>query len=369
MSMISRRFKNNASFASLTLSSAVFAGLLVCSTSYAQTQPQPQQPPKQRAAAPAATAPAAPAPVAPTRSAPPTAAVPATSATASATPRADGDIVARVAGRDITTNEVRGYIAALGAREQVALARDPAMLSQAVRLILANQLVLKEAEAKKWQDNAAVAAQLARVRDSAMVESYLQAVSTPPESYPDQAEVQKAYDANKTAFVVPRQFRIAQIFVALASGDDKETEEKARKKLTELQGKLKQAKADFAAIAKEASDQKETAENGGELGWVPETQIRPEIKTQVMGLANNAISEPIKLDDGWHIIKLLETKASETRSLSDVRPVIVAQLRAQRAEVLRRGYLAKLLEQSPPAINELALTKIFENPADKAPTR
>jgi peptidylprolyl isomerase len=341
---------------------AAFTSLFMCTVSHAQVQPQlqPQAQPK-RAAAPAAAA--------PTRPAPPAAASPATSAAASATPRADGDIVARVAGRDITITEVRSFIAALGAREQVALARDPALLSQAVRLMLANQLVLKEAETKKWQDKPEIAVQLERVRDGAIAETYLQAVSTPPESYPDQADVQKAYDANKTAFVVPRQFRIAQIFVSLANGADKDAEEKARKKLAELQGKLKQPKADFAAVAKEGSDQQDTAERGGELGWVPETQIRPEIKTQVMGLANGAVTEPIKLDDGWHIIKLLETKPAETRPLADVRNAIVAQLRAQRAEAIRRGYLAKLLEQTPPAINELALTKIFENPADKAVTR
>lgn len=334
---------------------ASLMSLLLSSASVAQTQShsqqQPQVPPKSRSAAPAA--------VAPTRPAPPSAAAPAKSAAAPAIPRAEGEIVARVAGRDVTTAEVRAFVAGLGAREQAALARDPALLSQAVRLMLANQLVLKEAEAKKWQDQPAVAAQLARVKDVAIVESYMQAISNPPESYPEEAEVQKAYDANKSAFLVPRQFRIAQIFVALPTGADKETEDKARHKLTELQGKMKQPKADFAALAKENSDQRDTAERGGELGWVAETQIRPEIKTQVMGLSNNAVSEPIKLDDGWHIIKLIETKAAETRPLADVREPIVQQLRAQRAEAIRRAYLARVLEQSPPAINELALTKVF----------
>lgn len=337
------------------------AGVLMCSTSLAQAPAQQPQPQRSRAAAPAA--PAHPAAVAPARPAAPVAA-------AAATPRAaEGEIVARIGGRDVTSTEVRNFIGGLGAREQVALARDPALLSQAVRLMLANQLVLKEAEGKKWQDQPAVAAQLQRIKDGAVVESYLQAVSVPPSNYPEEAEVQKAYDANKTAFLVPRQFRIAQIFVAQEAAADNETKEKARKKLAEIQGKLKQPKVDFAAIAKESSDQRDTAEHGGELGWVPENQIRPEIKTQVMGLSNGAMSEPIQLDDGWHIIKLIETKAAETRSLADVREAIVQQLRSQRAEVIRRAYLARVLEQSPPAINELALTKVFNQQPDATPTR
>jgi peptidylprolyl isomerase len=97
------------------------------------------------------------------------------------------------------------------------------------------------------------------VRDSAIVESYLQAISVPPANYPDDAEVQKTYDANQSAFIVPRQFRIAQIFVAAAEGN-KTAADQARKKLTDIQARLKQRKADFAAIAKEMSDHRETAE-------------------------------------------------------------------------------------------------------------
>ena len=194
--------------------------------------------------------------------------------------------------------------------------------------------------------------------DSAIVESYLQAISVPPANYPDDAEVQKTYDANQSAFIVPRQFRIAQIFVAAAEGN-KTAADQARKKLTDIQARLKQGKADFAAIAKEMSDHRETAERGGELGWVAETQIRPEIKAQVVGLSDNAVGEPIKLDDGWHIIKLIETKASSTRPLAEVRTLLVQRLRAQRAELLRRNHLARLLEQNPPAINELALGRVF----------
>lgn len=337
------------------LSVVALSGLLIgaIGATHAQTPPPPSQQrpaqPTQPAPRPKAAAPAA-APATPAPAARPTASVPAA--------RNDADIVARINGRDVTIAEVRAFVGGLGAEQQMALARDPALLSQSVRLMLASQLALKEANEKKWQDQPAVAAQLERVRDSAIVESYLQTISVPPEDYPDDAEVQKTYDANKSAFVVPRQFRIAQIFVAVANAD-KAAENQARKKLADIQVRLKQPKADFAAIAKELSDQRETAERGGELGWVAETQIRPEIKAQVMGLSDNAIGEPIKLEDGWHIIKLIETKASSTRPLTEVRTLLVQRLRAQRAELLRRNHLARLLEQSPPAVNELALSRVF----------
>jgi parvulin-like peptidyl-prolyl isomerase len=203
-----------------------------------------------------------------------------------------------------------------------------------------------------------------------VAELYLQQVSTPPASFPSEDELQKVYDANRASFLMPRQFELAQIFVALAKDADKAAEDKARKTVEELQRKLKAPGADFAALANETgeakTDAKTDTKTGGALGWLAETQIRPEIRSQVMALAKNAIAEPIKLDDGWHIIKLLDTKASYTKTLPEVREPLIQQLRSERAAMLRRAYLAELLKQHPPVINELALSGLLGGPAPAA---
>ncbi len=271
---------------------------------------------------------------------------------------AAADVVARIGGTDVSSDELRAYVETLGAQEQAALAKDSTLLSQVVRAYLARQAVLKEALSKKWDQQASVKAQLDRVREQAVTELYLQSISRPPDGYPSEAEVQAAYDASKGAFAVSRQFRVAQIFVAAAKGLDKEAEEKARKRLDELLRKLKQKGADFAAIARAYSEEKAAAERGGEIGWLAEEQIVAGIRTTVNGLAKDAVSDPIRLDDGWHIVKVLDTRAASTRPLQEVRGAIAAQLRAERTQANRQAYLAKLLEQNPPAINELALSKL-----------
>jgi peptidylprolyl isomerase len=277
------------------------------------------------------------------------------------TPAAENsEIVAKVGARNITVDEVRAFVATLGAREQAAIAHDPALLSQAVRAMLANQLVLKEALDKQWDQQPTIAAQLEQIRKNAIVESYLQAASNPPAGFPDDATIEKAYEANKEAFLAPRQYRIAQIFVALAKDADKSAEDRAKRKLNEIEAQLQQPGADYGAVAKSASEDSESAARAGEIGWVAEGQIKPEIKTVVLGLAVNAVGDPIRLDDGWHIIKLLDTKAAYTRPLMEVRDTLVQRLREQSAEANRRAYLAKVLEQNGPAINEIALSKAFE---------
>ncbi|MBY6239907.1 peptidylprolyl isomerase [Methylosinus sp. Sm6] len=265
------------------------------------------------------------------------------------------DVVAHVGGTDITAGQLRAYVEALGAREQAAIAKEPGLLNQAVRQMLSERVVLQEALAKKWDQEPKVAAQLERLRERAVVELYLQSVSVPPTGYPGEEEMQKAYDANRSAFVVPRQFQLGHIFVQAPKDADRATEDKAKKTLEEIQRKLKSG-ADFAAVARTESEGKD----GGELGWLSEGQIRPEIRQRAMGLAKGGVSEPIQLDDGWHIVKLLDTKPSYTRPLAEAREQLAQQMRAERASMLRRAYVAELVKRNPPVVNEIALSNLLD---------
>jgi parvulin-like peptidyl-prolyl isomerase len=281
----------------------------------------------------------------------------AAAATTGAASKGGGDIIAKVGNSDLSADDLKAYVGALGPREQAALAKDPAMLSQTVRLLLANRLVLQELTEKKWDQQPAIAAQLERVRESAMVEMYLRSVSTPPASYPSDDEIQKVYDANRASMMLPRQFALEQIFVAAPKDADKAAEDKARKALEEAQARLKAPNADFLAIAGSES-------GSGDLGWVAENQIRPEIRTQVLGLAKGAIAEPIRLDDGWHILRLKDTKPAYLRTLPEVREQLVEQMRTERANALRQAYLAEVMRQRPAVINELALSNLLNRPAE-----
>jgi len=317
----------------------------VSGAAFAQSQPRPaavQARPKAPSQVTAATQPAAPA---------------ATQGAATATAGAKvagEDVVARVGGTNVSADELRAYVAALGANERAALAQDPSLFSQAVRMLLANRLVLQELYAKKWDQQPTVTAQLDRLRENALVELYLQQASAPPVNYPSDDDLQKVYDANRAALLMPRQFELAQIFIGEAKDADKAAEDQAKKALDDVQRKLKAPGADFAGLANEAGSR-----NGGDLGWVLENQIRPEIRAKVVELPKGAVSDPIRLDDGWHIVKLIDTKASYTRTLPEVRDQLVQQMRNERAAALRRAYIAELLKDHPPVLNELALSNLL----------
>ena len=325
----------------------------------AQTRTPPQSAPG-RAATPPAT------PAAPAR--PATPASPADDR-GTETGLKGSEVIARVGTSDVTAEEVRGVIAFLDARQQAAMARDPALLNQTVRAILANRLVLKEALAKKWEQQPKIMAQLARVRESQIVESYLQSVAAPPDNFPGEAEVKSVYDANASALLVPRRFQLAQIVVAVAKDADQAAEDAARKKLDDLLKRAKQPGADFASLARGVSDDATTAERDGEIGWVAEPDLRTEIRSQVFGLAKAGVSDPVRLDDGWHVFKLLDTEASHTRPLAEVRDALIQRIRAERLEANRRAYVTELFKQTPPVVNEIALSKLLEAKPDSPPAR
>ncbi|WP_213285439.1 peptidylprolyl isomerase [Bradyrhizobium sp. sGM-13] len=337
------------------LQSSVIAAAAILSLpngALAQTAPAPAP---QRTATVPATAKPKPAPLAAVPQGP-AGQTTATQQVAAAKASGGDDIVARVGNANISAEELRAYVGALGVREQAALAKDPALLSQTVRMLLANRLVLQELTAKKWDQRPTIAAQLDRVRENALVELYLQSVSTPANNYPGEEDLQKVYEANRSALLVPRQFQLAQIFVAAPKDADKASEDKAKKKLDDIQARLKALNADFIAIARAEGE----AKNGGDLGWLAENQIRPEIRTQVIGLVKNGVSDPIRLEDGWHILKLLDTKAAYTRTLPEVREQLVQQMRSEHAAMMRRAYLAELLKEHPPILNELALSNLLD---------
>jgi parvulin-like peptidyl-prolyl isomerase len=274
----------------------------------------------------------------------------------------DSDVIARLGDSQVTAAELRAAIANLDPTTQAAAERDPATLSKLVRLILAQRLVLKEALEKKWDQNPAVTAALEQVRDNAIAQTYLQSVSKPPESYPSDTEVQTVYDTNKSQLLVPRQFQISQIFVKDPKGADSATEAKAKVKLAAVRKALAKSDSDFAAIATAESDEPASAAKGGNIGWLLETRIQPEIRSQLGNLSKGSTTEPIKLDDGWHILKVLDVKDPYTPTLEEIKPQLVQKMRAERTQQNSQQYLSKLITDNPVQINELALSKIFKQP-------
>ncbi len=270
---------------------------------------------------------------------------------------ADTTAIAKVGDSEITAADLRPYLANLSPAQESAIGKDPAVLNQFLRTLIVQRLLLREASAAKWEQQPDVAAELQRLRETAIAQGYLASVAKVPAGYPSDAELQAAYDANKAALLVPKQFRLAQIFIAAPQDGE------APAKLAVVEKALKAANADFAQLAAAYSDEAASAAKGGEIGWLAESQIQPDTRKAATTLAKGAISAPVRLADGWHILKLLDVKAAYTATLPEVKAQLAQRLREEKAKQLSQEYVAKLLEANPVAINEIAVSKLVEKPA------
>jgi peptidylprolyl isomerase len=130
------------------------------------------------------------------------------------------------------------------------------------------------------------------------------------------------------------------------------------KKASDLAARVQRAPNDFAKIARESSEHKDSAAKGGDLGWVPETQLIPEIRAAVVRMTKGELSPPIRSASGWHIVRLIDRKPSASKPLSEVRETIVANMRLRKAQDAERAYLEGLLGKATVNVNQAELQKL-----------
>src|SRR5712691_39741 len=141
-------------------------------------------------------------------------------------------------------------------------------------------------------------------------------------------DVESYYKANVQQFQTPEQVRASHILLKTDGKD----EAAVRKQAEDI---LKQAKApgaDFAALAKKHSEDDGSKATGGDLDYFPKGRMVPEFEQAAFSMQPGQISDLVKSQFGFHIIKVVDKKPAATRTLEEVRPQIQQTMQAQRVE-------------------------------------
>jgi peptidylprolyl isomerase len=273
------------------------------------------------------------------------------------TPSAADPVVAQRGAITLTASQVRSMVANADPQLRHELQTDPAALDKLVRDRLLQLSVLVEAHDHQWDTRPEVVWRADQARDNAIAQSYVASLTQPDPSFPSEAEVQAAYAANKGRLVMPRQYHLAQIYLAVPPGAPGTADATAQKRLADMRAELRGGRADFATLARRQSDDHASAPNGGDLGWVREDQVLPAVRGVVAGLlADGSVSEPIRAGDGWHLVRLLGTRPAAPATLAEVHDALVRALRQQRQQQNTQAYVDGLLRQEPIRLDEIQLS-------------
>lgn len=148
-------------------------------------------------------------------------------------------------------------------------------------------------------------------------------------------QIEEYYEANKNSYQDPAELLVAHILIDNSVDD-------AQAKANDLLNQIKQG-ADFAELAKEHSSDTFSGENGGQLDWVDAVAASdenpsgtgwvPEFEAAALALTNvGDITDVVETDFGYHIIKLVDKKESQTSSLEDVQDEIRGALAKEQAQ-------------------------------------
>lgn len=285
----------------------------------------------------------------------------AAAATAAASPAAAGDVIARGGGVSLAAGDVRTIVQSLPEADRKVAGSDAAVLERLVRNEVVSRAVLAEARQAGLDKQPETQAQLSRLHDEALLRLWLAKQAAVPADYPSEADIKAAYEANQKMLVAPTQYRLAQVYIGLP--DDPAKLAAALRKAAEVAGKLAGDKpvADFGKLAETYSEHAESAGKGGDMGFLPDNQLAPEVLTAVRALKPGEVAGSVRTAQGLHYLKLLDRKAGAPLSFAEAHDVLANALRSRRAGELSQAYLAALDKRLGISVNQIALAKLQED--------
>ena len=249
----------------------------------------------------------------------------------------DNPVLAKVNGAEIRQSDVTLAEEELG--PSLAQMNPATRKANVLSFLIDMKIVAKAAEQKKIADQADFKRKLAFARDRLLMDNLLAAEG---KAALTDAAMKKVYDDAAKKIADEQEVHARHILVA--------TEEEAKAVKAELD-----KGADFAKLAKEKSKDP-GASDGGDLGFFTKEQMVPEFSKVAFALEPGRISDPVKTQFGWHIIKLEDKRMSSPPKLEEVRAEVVRNL----IQTARRDYIKSLREGAD-------IVRKDEKPAEEKP--
>lgn len=195
-----------------------------------------------------------------------------------------------------------------------------------LRGIVSEQVIYREAQKSGIAETPEVKEKIDSITKKIVTQAFLDQQIA---SRINEEQLKQAYDEKVKQYAGKREIRASHILVG--------SENKAR----DLVKQLKAGK-DFDALAKEASEDKASAATGGDLGFFTEDRMVPEFSKAAFALKKGQISDPVKTDFGWHVIKVTDERPVTIPDFEKVKD----SLRDELKEKAFKDYIDQLVDSS-----------------------
>jgi peptidyl-prolyl cis-trans isomerase SurA len=280
-----------------------------------------------------------------------------------------GDVMAKVDGHKILRADVEKYYAnqTAGSEQQVAGEQATSLRLSILRELIDNEILMRRAEKLGLlATDEEVERKLNEIKSPYTQEQFAQRLKDKKITLDDfKRDLRRSLTVHKAEFnLIEQQYHIAQILVTAApspvrnlKNDKAQNEADARKKIQTLTNRLDSGE-DFGSLAMNYSEDGETASNGGDLGFTPESALRntdPLTRDAVMKLKPGQYSPVITVANpatkqvfGFRVVKLVAKEPAGQRELSDprVQQAIREQIRDRREQLIKAAYYEVLRDQA-----------------------
>ncbi len=178
-----------------------------------------------------------------------------------------------------------------------------------------------------------------------------------------EADLQQAYNNNKSRYAAPEERRFAHILVRPNPKDGDKAEALASEKLTAWRAEVLKSPQRMAELARQHSEDEASKVQGGDLGFNTKGAFPKAFEEAAFALKDGELSGVVKTDDGLHLIQAIETRGGAVRALDEVKAELEEELRAAAArkqfQALSEQFSNLVFEQAgslKPAAEKLGLT-------------
>jgi peptidyl-prolyl cis-trans isomerase C len=231
--------------------------------------------------------------------------------------------IAVVNGKAIPSSRAEAVVKQVVAQGQQT--DSPQLREMIKKDLIAREVMMQEAVKQGYDKDATVKQQLDNVRQTivinALVKDYL--TKNPVKD----ADMQAEYDRFK-AQAGDKEYHVRHILT--------ETEADAKAVIAKLKGGAK-----FEELAKASKDQG-TASTGGDLDWATPSSFPEVFSKAFVGLQKGAVTEtPVQTPNGFHVIKLDDTRAAKLPAFEEVKPQIAEALQQKKLQAYQEEMVKK----------------------------